>query len=81
MKHCDNLSLGRVFQRENVDVSDRRSYLQLTMKADSQGGVPTPNQAPKKRPIIRCDSESIAHKVRSTLYQGLVFFETTTLEQ
>ena len=40
--------------------TDQKFYVELTMKADPDRGVPGPH--PKKTPLVRCDSESIAQK-------------------
>ena len=42
---------------------ENKYAVELTMKADNTSGVPAPHQDPKKRPIVRCDSEAIARKV------------------
>ena len=49
--------------------SDQKFYVELTMKADTERGVPGPH--PKKRPLVRCDSESIAQKVNKTTSQHM----------
>ena len=42
---------------------DGKDYIELVMKADNSS-VPTPSKNPSKRPRVRCDKSSIAHKVR-----------------
>ena len=39
-----------------------KDYIELVMKADNSS-VPTPSKNPSKRPRVRCDKRSIAHKV------------------
>ncbi|XP_064629557.1 intermembrane lipid transfer protein VPS13D-like isoform X2 [Lineus longissimus] len=55
--------------------NDKRAYLELTMKADNHKGVPTPSQNPKKRPIVRCDSENIAHKVAQQINYAKTLYD------
>ena len=43
--------------------TDKKYYIQLTMKADPHSGTSLPIQDPQKRPLVRCDSEEMAQKV------------------
>ncbi len=45
-------------------VSDGKFYLQLTMRVDTDKAA-TPTEEKRKQPLVRCDSETIAQKVRT----------------
>ncbi|ELT97897.1 hypothetical protein CAPTEDRAFT_149660 [Capitella teleta] len=53
--------------------NDKKFYVELTMKADPDRGVPGPH--PKKTPLVRCDSESIAQKVAQQINYAKNLFD------
>jgi vacuolar protein sorting-associated protein 13D len=54
---------------------DNKFYLELTMKADNERGVPATD--PKKRPKVRCDSEAISRKVAQQINYAKNLYDET----
>ena len=53
-------------------LTDQKFYVELTMKADTGSGT---EPHPTKRPLVRCDSETIAQKVAQQINYAKNLFD------